>query len=106
MGCLGALLWLAEEGFIRYADMVRQEALDECWLTSKALNMLTISLNEQGLSRQLNQLIGLDTIDQFAKLPTCKLIEHLHHNGTSTQLAALARHCFTRYTAENDFTAN
>lgn len=33
MACFGALLWLAEEGFLRYVDTIRQEALDQAVLT-------------------------------------------------------------------------
>ncbi|WP_029653855.1 hypothetical protein [Marinobacter daepoensis] len=36
MACFGALLWLAEEGLIRYVDTIRQEALDQAVLTRQA----------------------------------------------------------------------
>lgn len=38
--CLSALLWLADEGYIRYVDTVRQEAIDQAVLTNKALVIL------------------------------------------------------------------
>lgn len=39
--CLGALLWLAEEGFIRYDSTIRFQALDQAVLTEKAFVRLT-----------------------------------------------------------------
>ncbi|MGO1462464.1 MAG: hypothetical protein ACTHYN_08215 [Marinobacter sp.] len=41
MACFGALLWLAEEGFLRYVDTIRQEALDQAVLTQNAFTRLS-----------------------------------------------------------------
>jgi len=41
MACFGALLWLAEEGFLRYVDTIRQEALDQAVLTQEAFTRLS-----------------------------------------------------------------
>jgi len=41
MACFGALLWLAEEGFLRYVDTIRQEALDQAVLTQRAFVRLS-----------------------------------------------------------------
>lgn len=41
MACFGALLWLAEEGLLRYVDTIRQEALDQAVLTRKAFIRLS-----------------------------------------------------------------
>ena len=41
MACFGALLWLAEEGFLRYVDTIRQEALDQAVLTQTAFVRLS-----------------------------------------------------------------
>lgn len=41
MACFGALLWLAEEGFLRYVDTIRQEALDQAVLTQDAFTRLS-----------------------------------------------------------------
>jgi hypothetical protein len=41
MACFGALLWLAEEGFLRYVDTIRQEALDQAVLSHKAFVRLS-----------------------------------------------------------------
>ena len=41
MACFGALLWLADEGFLRYVDLIRQEALDQAVLTQKGFLALS-----------------------------------------------------------------
>lgn len=39
--CFGALLWLQEEGLLRYIDTIRQEALDQAVLTQRAFVRLS-----------------------------------------------------------------
>lgn len=41
MACFGALLWLAEEGFLRYVDTIRQEAIDQAVLTQEAFTRMS-----------------------------------------------------------------
>ena len=41
LACFHALLWLAEEGLIRYADSIRQEALDQVVLTGRCFTLLS-----------------------------------------------------------------
>lgn len=41
MACFGAMLWLAEEGFIRYVDTIKQEALDQAVLSQQAMKVLS-----------------------------------------------------------------
>ncbi len=41
MACFGALLWLSEEGLLRYVDTIRQEALDQAVLTRDAFIRLS-----------------------------------------------------------------
>ncbi|MET1081262.1 MAG: hypothetical protein ABWY06_24925 [Pseudomonas sp.] len=42
--CLGALLWLAEEGYLRYESTIRYEALDQAVLSEKGFLRLSRSL--------------------------------------------------------------
>lgn len=41
MACFGTLLWLSEEGLLRYIDTIRQEALDQAVLTQQAFVRLS-----------------------------------------------------------------
>ncbi|MDU9412193.1 hypothetical protein [Pseudomonas sp. zfem005] len=42
--CLGALIWLAEEGYIRYESAIRYEALDQAVLSEKGFLRLSRTL--------------------------------------------------------------
>ncbi|QSP93590.1 hypothetical protein LPB19_10210 [Marinobacter salinisoli] len=50
MACFSALLWLEEEGLLRYVDTIRQEALDQAVLTQKAFVRLSSPAPEARLS--------------------------------------------------------
>lgn len=57
MACFGALLWLQEEGLLRYVDTIRQEALDQAVLTHAAFVRLSAPA-PTALSRALAGLSG------------------------------------------------
>ncbi|MFO8140638.1 MAG: hypothetical protein R6T87_01840 [Marinobacter sp.] len=54
MACFGALLWLAEEGLLRYVDTIRQEALDQTVLTRDAFVRLSAPA-PRALVEELNE---------------------------------------------------
>ena len=41
MACLGAMVWLAEAGYISYAETIREEALDQAVLTQRGFRVLS-----------------------------------------------------------------
>ncbi len=43
-GCLGALLWLADEGYVRFESTIQFQAIDQAVLTEKAFLRLTGSV--------------------------------------------------------------
>lgn len=55
--CLGALLWLAEEGYLRFDSCIAQDALDQAVLSEKAFLRLTRGVPEINLSRDLSPSI-------------------------------------------------
>ena len=38
--CVAAMLWLGEEGYIRYQDVIRQDAVDQAVLTGRCFSAL------------------------------------------------------------------
>ena len=48
MACFAALLWLAEEGLLRYGDTIRQEAVDQVVLTGRCFTLLATPRPELG----------------------------------------------------------
>lgn len=49
MACLGALLWLADEGYLRYDSQIRQEGIDQAVLSRTTLVTLTTSTPSEPL---------------------------------------------------------
>lgn len=41
MSCLGTMLWLAEEGYLRYEAMIYQEGVDQAVLTGRSFTLLS-----------------------------------------------------------------
>jgi len=46
MACFSTFLWLASEGYIRYADCIHQDAVDQAVLTANCFNLLSIPVVE------------------------------------------------------------
>jgi hypothetical protein len=42
VACFGTLVWLAEEGYLRYDDTIRMEAIDQAVLTGRCFSVLTM----------------------------------------------------------------
>ncbi|MFB3105862.1 MAG: hypothetical protein ACE1ZA_13210, partial [Pseudomonadales bacterium] len=40
LACFGALIWLGEEGYVRYEDTIRQDAIDQAVLTARCFTLL------------------------------------------------------------------
>lgn len=69
--CLGAMLWLAEEGYIRYVTTIRQEGIDQAVLTSRALIALT-TIHNQPLTEA-----PLDSVPEFEANERLTMVEHM-----------------------------
>jgi hypothetical protein len=87
--CFSAMLWMAEEGFLRYTDTIRQEALDQCCLTERAFIMLSTPLGEW-----LDSTLPASIARQRAT-PAQQLRDALA-SGSSIQLAEVVQRCFER----------
>ena len=69
--CLGAMLWLADEGYLRYATTIRQEGVDQAVLTSTALVKMG-AINTLPLTE-----IKLDDIPSFEAQERLVMAEHM-----------------------------
>lgn len=59
--CFATMLWLAEEGYLRYVDHIRQQALDQAVLTRKAFLLLS------GLSTEPGDAAPISRIDRMRR---------------------------------------
>ena len=87
--CLGALIWLAEEGFLRYATLVRQDAIDQAVLTAKALTLLNTAIDSEPTAVPDNGMAS-----DFERNERRTLSAHVRRaldNGSSEQLVRVMR---------------
>ena len=69
LACLGAMTWLKECGYIRFAQVVRQEAVEEAALTHHSF-LLLVSRGNDGTSNaeKLNQTVREGSSPQLEAL--------------------------------------
>ena len=89
--CFGAMLWLSEEGFMKYGATVRQEGVDQAYLTAKGLIKLTTIINAP-LTES-----NLEDIPSFEAQERLTMIEHMRRaisSQTSEQVTQVMRAFF------------
>lgn len=55
LACLSTMIWLSEEGYIRFEDTIRQEAIDQATLTQKAFTRLFSQVSPVDKTAALNK---------------------------------------------------
>ncbi len=95
LSCFGTMLWLGDEGYLRYDDTVRQEAIEQAVLSHKAFMLL--SARHEFIS---------ETSDEDDTLPPSVLAQRqtnvfrLHRairNGSSEQLRQIMHYLLARH---------
>ena len=91
MACLGAMLWLAEEGYLRYPSTLYQAGFEQAVLSNRAFTLLTATTNtdpEPDPALPISvQLERATLAEQFrAALPATE----------STRISAMVRHILAR----------
>ncbi|MEH6388989.1 hypothetical protein [Pseudomonas profundi] len=89
LACFNAMLWMADEGFLRYSDSIRQEGLDQCSLTERAFLMLSTPAADW-----LDEALPASIARQRAT-PAQRLRDALA-SQSSTELAEIVQRCFAR----------
>ncbi|MFV0456906.1 MAG: hypothetical protein ACK5NQ_18320 [Pseudomonas sp.] len=88
-GCLGALLWLADEGYVRFESTIQFQAIDQAVLTEKAFLRLTRSV--------ASAKIGTSDLPPSVQRVQASLAQQLREalrSGHGEQLARLVRMIF------------
>ena len=79
------MLWLEQEGFLRYESTLRQEAIDQACLTMKGLAFASTICRDPKLIEISTSIEPLNT--SFSTRQNIVALKHILVNGTSTQLA-------------------
>jgi hypothetical protein len=96
--CLGALLWLAEEGYLRFDSCIAQDALDQAVLSEKAFLRLTrgvpqltldsalspsIRRVQASLAFQLREALSSRQSETVAQLTQLLFVSNLNDNSSA-----------------------
>lgn len=90
--CLGALLWLAEEGYLRYETTIQHLALDQAVLTEKAFLRLTCTRPEAEMENG-----ELPASVRRVQSSLAHQLRQALRDGRTEHLVRLTRHLFTGY---------
>ena len=89
--CLGAMLWLAEEGYLRYATTIRQEGVDQAVLSGSALVKMGV-VNTLPLTEP-----DLQDVPSFEAQERMTMVEHMRRalqSQSSEQIIQVMRTFF------------
>ncbi|MFZ2290543.1 MAG: hypothetical protein WAV92_12885 [Halopseudomonas yangmingensis] len=89
--CFSAMLWLADEGFLRFQSTIRQEAIDQCCLTERSFRLLA------GPSGVEDPILG--QLPPSVARQRASLAQHLRDalaSGSSHQVCMAVVRCFER----------
>jgi hypothetical protein len=96
MACFGTLLWLEEEGFLRYVDTIRQEALDQAVLTQKAFVTLSAPANSELTPSDSGQATDLPAAVRDDLFTHIHLIRDALKSGRSAKISNVMQTIFFR----------
>ncbi|MDX1695625.1 MAG: hypothetical protein R3208_17805 [Ketobacteraceae bacterium] len=89
--CLGAFFWLADEGYIRYYTTIRQEAVDQAVLSSKAVVLLGTIVADMEAESHNPDLPPAESLERLT------MIEHIRRalkSGSSSELTRVMKTFF------------
>ena len=86
--CFGCMLWLEEEGYLRFEETIRQEAIDQAVLTQKSFSLFSRACSDSRLLEIMEKINAEGQSIQSADLQSnIHVIREIQKKGTSTQLA-------------------
>jgi hypothetical protein len=99
--CFGTLLWLQQEGFIRFDSTLRQEAIDQASLTMKGLAMASTICQDPIINDLVLRIVSdnpsLSSPGGLAGRPYIESLKYIQKHGTSTQLAQAMQHLLDKF---------
>lgn len=90
--CLGAFLWLAEEGYLRYHSTIRQEAIDQAILSAKSVVLLGTMVTDLPTTTE-----GTRDMPSFESQERLTMVEHMRRaikSQSSDQLTQVMKSFF------------
>src|SRR5690606_40891324 len=97
MACLGTMLWLAEEGYIRYETMVYQDGIDQAVLTGRSFTMLS-SLSDVRYEDPAPEMPAAVAVE---KMTLVEQIRAALRSGESRKVTAIMRYLLSSRSEEH-----
>ena len=88
MACLGTMLWLAEEGYIRYEAMVYQDGIDQAVLSGRSFTLLS-SLSDIRYEDPAPEIPSAVAVE---KMTLVEQIRAALRSGESRKITAIMRY--------------
>ena len=86
--CFGCMLWLEEEGYLRFEETIRQEAIDQAVLTQKSFSLFSRACTDPRLLEIIKRInVEHPSIESADLQSNIHIIREIKKKGTSTQLA-------------------
>ncbi len=76
LSCLGTLLWLGEEGYLRFEETIRFEAIDQAILTGRCFTLLSCPART---TTEFGPLTTDSTMPRSEQLEQSATIQHIRH---------------------------
>lgn len=92
MACLGAMLWLAEEGYIRYEATIYQDGIDQAVLTNRTFVLMT-AMSDLRLGEPEAKLPPSVARE---KLTVAQQMRNALRSRSSDQITAIMRYLLSR----------
>lgn len=96
MACLGTMVWLSDEKYLRYESLIYQDGIDQAVLTNKAFVLLSAvcDLRFEEPSEDLPLSISLEKLSMVAQIRSAL------RSGSSEKISAIMRYFFSRVASE------
>ena len=72
--CFATMLWLGEEGYLRYADVIRSDAVDQAVLSGRCFSILTSPAPK---TQYDESAVALDSLPPSVRAEHASIIYHL-----------------------------
>jgi len=95
--CFGAMLWLADEGYLRFQNTIHQDGIDQAILTAKTINLLGIVYHPTGDIKTTKPHTS-ELVSTFECNEKFTMIEHIRRSltsGSSEHITSIIRVLFT-----------
>ncbi len=91
IACLSAIIWLQQHGYLHFSDTIRQEAVDQAYLTQKAFMVLS-SRSQIDYLNETNSLEGMSDYAIQNSITNIQQLRTALKTGSGAKIALIILH--------------